>query len=35
MFLVKKNKPIVISTLNHGIAANKVAWEIIDNNGSS
>ena len=31
----KKIKPIVISTWNHGIAANKAAWEIIDNNGSS
>jgi N4-(beta-N-acetylglucosaminyl)-L-asparaginase len=27
--------PIVISTWNHGIAANKAAWEVLSNNGSA
>ncbi|MFD1553526.1 glycosylasparaginase [Putridiphycobacter roseus] len=26
-------KPIVIATWNHGLAANKAAWEILKNNG--
>ncbi|WP_070137387.1 isoaspartyl peptidase/L-asparaginase family protein [Crocinitomix algicola] len=30
-----KNKPIVISTWNHGQAANKAAWDILKNGGSS
>jgi N4-(beta-N-acetylglucosaminyl)-L-asparaginase len=28
-------KPIVISTWNHGIAANKAAWEILEKEGSA
>lgn len=30
-----KNKPIVISTWNHGLAANKAAWEILSNKGKA
>lgn len=29
------NKPIVISTWNHGLAANKAAWEILNANGNA
>ncbi|MDF1867791.1 MAG: N(4)-(beta-N-acetylglucosaminyl)-L-asparaginase [Saprospiraceae bacterium] len=29
------NKPLVISTWNHGIAANVAAWEILENGGSA
>jgi N4-(beta-N-acetylglucosaminyl)-L-asparaginase len=28
-------KPIVISTWNHGLAANKAAWNILENGGSA
>ena len=28
-----ENNAIVISTWRHGVAANKVAWEILNNNG--
>ena len=28
-----ENNAIVISTWRHGVAANKVAWEILKNNG--
>ena len=28
-----ENNAIVISTWNHGVAANKVAWKILNNNG--
>lgn len=31
----KKVFPIVISTWNHGLAANKAAWEIINNRGKA
>jgi len=27
------SKPLVISTWNHGMEANEVAWEILSNNG--
>ena len=27
------NSPVVISTWNHGLAANKAAWEILQSNG--
>ena len=27
--LMRKSRPIVISTWNHGLAANKSAWEVI------
>ena len=30
IFPDKTTKPIVISTWNHGIAANKAAWEILE-----
>ena len=30
-----KNDPIVLSTWDHGIPANKAAMDIINNNGSS
>jgi isoaspartyl peptidase/L-asparaginase-like protein (Ntn-hydrolase superfamily) len=30
-----KNKPIVISTWNHGIAANKKAWKILEKGGNA
>ena len=30
-----KIKPIVISTWNHGIAANEAAWKVLSNNGSA
>lgn len=30
-----KNKPIVISTWNHGVAANKKAWSILENGGKA
>ncbi len=30
-----KNKPIIISTWNHGIAANKAAWEKLESGGSA
>jgi N4-(beta-N-acetylglucosaminyl)-L-asparaginase len=30
-----KDKPLVISTWNHGIAANQKAWEILANGGKS
>ncbi len=29
------NKPVVISTWNHGLDANAAAWEILKNNGSA
>ena len=29
------NKPIVLSTWNHGLAANNAAWQILDNNGNA
>lgn len=29
----KINKPIVISTWEHGLAANKVAWQVLNNSG--
>ncbi len=29
----KKNKPVVISTWNHGLKANEAAWEILKNKG--
>lgn len=32
---IRKNKPIVISTWNHGIAANDAAWEILRNKGKA
>ncbi len=32
---IKANKPIVISTWNHGLDANKAAWNILKNNGSA
>lgn len=28
-------KPIVVSTWNHGLAANKAAWEILENGGNA
>ena len=28
-------KPVVISTWDHGVVANKVSWEILLNNGSA
>ena len=28
-------KPVVISTWNHGVPANKVAWEILSKGGSA
>ena len=31
----KTTKPIVISTWNHGIAANKAAWEILEKDGNA
>lgn len=30
-----KIKPIVISTWNHGMAANEAAWKVLSNNGSA
>ena len=30
-----KNKPVVISTWNHGIAANKAAWKKLESGGSA
>ncbi|QHJ12486.1 N(4)-(Beta-N-acetylglucosaminyl)-L-asparaginase [Paraglaciecola mesophila] len=30
---IKINKPVVISTWEHGIAANKAAWDVLQNNG--
>ena len=30
-----KNKPVIISTWNHGIAANKAAWEKLEGGGSA
>ena len=30
-----KNKPVIISTWNHGIAANKAAWEKLESGGSA
>ena len=32
---VPVTKPIVISTWNHGIEANKAAWEILENGGNA
>jgi len=32
---IRKNNPIVISTWNHGIAANEAAWEILKNKGKA
>ena len=29
------NKPIVVSTWNHGFAANKAAWTVLEANGSA
>lgn len=29
----KTNKPIVISTWEHGLAANKIAWQVLNNSG--
>lgn len=31
----KSNKPIVISTWNHGMAANNAAWKILSRNGNA
>lgn len=31
----KQNKPIVISTWNHGIAANQAAWKVLSQGGSA
>jgi len=30
-----KNKPIVVSTWKHGLAANEAAWEILNNKGKA
>lgn len=30
-----QNKPIVVSTWNHGLDANKAAWEVLSANGSA
>ena len=30
-----KNKPVIISTWNHGVAANKAAWEKLESGGSA
>jgi isoaspartyl peptidase/L-asparaginase-like protein (Ntn-hydrolase superfamily) len=30
-----KNKPIVISTWNHGLAANEAAWDVLNKGGSA
>jgi len=30
-----KNKPVIISTWNHGIAANKAAWEKLESGGNA
>jgi len=30
-----KNKPIVVSTWNHGLVANEAAWEILNNKGKA
>lgn len=30
---LRKNKPIVVSTWNHGMAANEAAWEVLKNKG--
>ena len=30
-----KNKPVIISTWNHGIAANKAAWEKLESGGTA
>ena len=32
---IRPEKPIVISTWNHGLAANKAAWEILGNGGKA
>lgn len=32
---ISVNKPIVISTWNHGLAANKAAWEVLSKEGSA
>jgi len=34
-FSGKVNKPVVISTWNHGIEANKAAWNVLADNGSA
>lgn len=31
----KTNKPVIISTWNHGIAANQGAWKVLENGGSA
>lgn len=31
--IVKNNIPIVVSTWNHGVPANKAAWEVLSNGG--
>jgi isoaspartyl peptidase/L-asparaginase-like protein (Ntn-hydrolase superfamily) len=33
--VAKKNKPVVISTWNHGMAANEAAWEVLKNKGKA
>ena len=33
--LAFKNKPMVISTWNHGLAANEAAWKILNNKGKA
>lgn len=35
LYTTTKNKPIVISTWNHGTAANKAAWEVLNKNGNA
>ncbi len=30
----EKQRPLILSTWNHGIAANEKAWEVLHNNGS-
>jgi len=35
LYTTIKNKPIVISTWNHGLAANKAAWEILESGGNA
>jgi len=35
LYTTTKNKPIVISTWNHGLAANKAAWGILDQGGNA
>jgi isoaspartyl peptidase/L-asparaginase-like protein (Ntn-hydrolase superfamily) len=30
-----QNKPVVISTWRHGLAANEAAWQVLSNNGKS